>query len=38
MVEAGPDPYCYPGTNILVNRLDLRDQVTFDAYETMITA
>ena len=38
MYESGPDPYCYPGTDILVNRLGLRDQARLDAYEAMITA
>jgi cell filamentation protein len=38
MYESGLDPYCYPGTNILVNRLGLRDQAKLDAYEAMITA
>ena len=38
MYESSPDPYCYPGTNILVNRLGLRDQARLDAYEAMITA
>jgi cell filamentation protein len=28
-----PDPYCYPGTPVLKNRANLRDQVTLDAYE-----
>ena len=38
MYESGPDPYCYPNSEILVNRLGLRDQATLDAYEAMITA
>src|SRR5579872_2277048 len=38
MYESDPDPYCYPCTNILVNRLGLRDQAKLDAYEAMITA
>jgi len=38
MYESGPDPCCYPGTDILVNRLGLRDQARLDAYEAMITA
>jgi hypothetical protein len=24
MYESGPDPYCYPGSSVLKNRLDLR--------------
>jgi cell filamentation protein len=38
MYESGPDPYCYPGTSILKNRLGLRDQAQLDAFETLITA
>jgi len=36
--ESGPDPYCYPGSSVLINRLDIRDQAELDAYETLITA
>ena len=35
MYESNPDPYRYPGTNILVNRVGLRDQAKPDAYETI---
>jgi cell filamentation protein len=38
MYESGPDRYCYPGTNILVNRLGLRDRARLEEYEAMITA
>jgi cell filamentation protein len=38
MYESGPDPYCYPGTSVLENRLGLRDQAALDAFEAMITA
>ena len=38
MYESGPDPYCYPGTSVLKNRLDLRDQAQLDAFEALITA
>ena len=38
MYESDPDPYCYPETAVLVNRLGLRDQTQLDAYEAMITA
>ena len=38
MYESTPDPYCYPGTAILKNRLGLRDQAKLDAFETLITA
>ena len=31
------DPYCYPGTTILKNRLGLRDQAKLDAFETEVT-
>jgi cell filamentation protein len=35
--DSSPDPYCYPGTDVLKNRLNLRDQATLDAFEAMIT-
>ncbi len=35
--ETSPDPYCYPGTTVLKNRLHLRDQAALDAFETLIT-
>jgi fido (protein-threonine AMPylation protein) len=38
MYESGPDPYCYPGTTVLKNRLGLRRQEELDAFEAMITA
>jgi cell filamentation protein len=38
LYESGPDPYCYPGTSILRNRLGLRDQAQLDAFEALITA
>jgi cell filamentation protein len=38
MYESGPDPYCYPNSTILKNRLDIRDQAVLDAFEAMITA
>jgi cell filamentation protein len=37
MYEATDDPYCYPGTSVLKNRLDLRTQSELDAFEAMIT-
>ncbi len=37
MYEAVDDPYCYPGTSVLKNRLDLRDQAQADAFEALIT-
>jgi cell filamentation protein len=38
MYEAVEDPYCYPGTTVLKNRLNLRTQVELDEFETFITA
>ena len=38
MYEGGSDPYCYPGSSVLKNRLDLRDQAELDAFESLITA
>jgi cell filamentation protein len=38
MYEAEADPYCYPGSAILINRLDIRSQATLDAFEAEITA
>ena len=38
MYEAGDDPYCYPGTAVLKNLLDLRTQERLDEYEAVITA
>jgi cell filamentation protein len=37
MYEATDDPYCYSGTGILKNRLDLRTQAELDAFEAAIT-
>jgi cell filamentation protein len=37
MYRAEPDPYCYPGTTVLVNRLGLRDQAELDKFEAEIT-
>ena len=37
MYEAADDPYCYPGTGVLKNRLDLRTQAELDAFEAAIT-
>lgn len=36
--DAVPDPYCYPGTSVLKNRLGLRTQVELDAFEHDMTA
>ena len=38
MYESRPDPYCYPDSRVLKNRLGLRDQAQLDAFEAMITA
>jgi cell filamentation protein len=38
MYEADQDPYCYPGTGVLKNRLGLRRQAELDAFEAEITA
>jgi cell filamentation protein len=37
MYNAVADPYCYPDTTILINKLDLRDQAKLDAFEAEIT-
>jgi cell filamentation protein len=31
--DSAPDPYCYPGSTVLKNRADIRDQATLDAFE-----
>ena len=33
MYEAEADPYCYPGTTVLINRAGLRDQAALAAFE-----
>ena len=33
MYEAAADPYCYPGTTVLINRPGLRDPVALSAFE-----
>jgi cell filamentation protein, protein adenylyltransferase len=38
MYQAEPDPYCYPGTSVLINRLDIRDQAALEAFEADATA
>ena len=38
MYEAGQDPYCYPGTTVLKNRLGLRTPAELQAFEAEITA
>lgn len=31
--ESASDPLCYPGTNVLINKADLRDQLELDEFE-----
>lgn len=38
MYRAEDDPYCYPGTTVLKNRLGLAKQTHLDAFEAEITA
>ena len=38
MHESDPDPYCHPGTSVLKNRLDLREQAQLDDFEKFIIA
>lgn len=38
MYDAVADPYCYPGTTVLKNLLDIRDQAALDLYEAEVTA
>jgi cell filamentation protein len=38
MYDSIDDPYCYPGTNVLKNRRNLRSQEALDRFETAITA
>lgn len=38
MYKAEPDPYCYPGTNVLINRLGIRSQAGLSAFEAEVSA
>jgi cell filamentation protein len=38
MYAAIPDPYCYPGTTVLINRLGFRDQAKLEAFEAEVSA
>jgi hypothetical protein len=38
MYDAVADPYCYPGTTVLKNILDIHDQAALDEFEAAITA
>jgi cell filamentation protein len=31
--DAAPDPYCYPGSTVLRNRADIREQAALDVFE-----
>ena len=31
--DSAPDPYCYPGTTVLINLAGIREQATLDAFE-----
>lgn len=37
MYQAEADPYCYPGTTVLKNKLDIKDQTKLSAFEAEIT-
>lgn len=37
MYDAVADPYCYPDTTVLINKLGLRDQKQLEAFEAEIT-
>jgi cell filamentation protein len=38
MYGAEPDPYCYPGTTVLINRLGTTDQSILNAFEAEMTS
>lgn len=38
MYDAVEDPYCYPGTTVLKNKLHLKNQAELDSFEAEITA
>jgi cell filamentation protein len=38
MYAAHHDPYCYPGTTVLINRLGLRNQSELNAFEAEVSA
>ena len=37
MYQAEPDPYCYPGSTVLKNKADLRDEGALDEFESAMT-
>jgi cell filamentation protein len=38
MYDIIDDPYCYPGTTVLINRQNLRTQAALARFETAMTA
>jgi cell filamentation protein len=38
MYRAEPDPYCYPGTSVLIDRLGTRDPAVLNAFEVEMTS
>jgi cell filamentation protein len=38
MYRTEPDPYCYPGTTVLINRLGTTDQSILNAFEAEMTS
>jgi cell filamentation protein len=38
MYKAEIDPYCYPGTTVLINRAELREQAELEDFEAEMTA
>jgi cell filamentation protein len=38
MYRTEPDPYCYPGTDILINRLGIRDRATLEDFEAEMSS
>ena len=38
MYRSEPDPYCYPGTNVLINQLGIRDPATLEAFEAEMSS
>ena len=37
MYQAEPDPYCYPGSTILKNKADLKDEGALEEFESAMT-
>jgi len=37
MYQAAPDPYCYPDSDVLKNKADLRSAETLETFETAMT-